>query len=216
MAPEHGAGGTNVGIGLAGGPSHTVIETSCGPGGFAVAAGVAPPPPPPQLGIMAMTSRSAGMRRGPRRHICMGVFSYDGRSRRCQEWQFVCSGKSWRANGEGGVSPLPAVAQMRVFKEEARAPVGGEACAQRRFGLVTAYCNLDGLLRSDIQDHAGANLDRKQGLLGRKIRAVQPRTPQEASIGAIPTHWNYRAKGLRTLPGMYDLRTRGRRARGSA
>jgi len=78
MAPEHGAGVGCLGIGLAGGPSHTVIETSRAPGGAGVATAMELLPPPPQLGITAMTSRSTGMRRGPRRRICMGVFSYDG------------------------------------------------------------------------------------------------------------------------------------------
>jgi hypothetical protein len=125
-APEHGAGGSGVGIGLAGGPSHTVIEIRRGPGGFGVATATLLLPPP-QLGIRALTSRSAGIRKGPKRRICMGVISYDGRSRRCQGWRFVRPGKKLAGNWRGGSLPNARRSQMRAFKEETRAPVGGEA-----------------------------------------------------------------------------------------
>jgi len=44
-------------------------------------------------------------------------------------------------------------------------------CA-RRFGLVTAYCNLDGLLRSDIQGYAGVNLIENEGCLAEKCGLI--------------------------------------------
>ncbi len=112
---------------------------------------------------------------------------------------------------------MPAVSQMRVFKEEARAPVGGEAtkcaaafwpCHRLRYIRRAAPERYSKLRGCEFGSEIKAVLPKNTG-------GSQPRTPQEASIDAIPTHWNYRAKGLRTLPGMYDLRTRGRRARGS-